>query len=182
METTHNSLSPYASIFFKKLSVYLDTKLYYYGSIQRMDYFPNSSDIDVDIFTPNESTTINQMQVFFNNEKQRYKKFIYRLQANKKMVTGYKIMYKDPEHSLNVEFSIYNEKYKEDVLNEHGRKSELPYFVAIFLYILKYLYYEISILPKIIYKPIKKFLMNTCVDGNDAEFVVIDMKDTDEDD
>ena len=46
--------------------------------------------------------------------------------------------------------------------------------------ILKYFYYELSILPKYIYKPIKQFFMNTCVDGSDAEFVVIDMKEPDE--
>ena len=180
METTKNSLSSYASMFFNKLSVYLDTPLYFYGSIQRIDYFPNSSDIDVDIFTHNESTTITQMQNFFNNDKKKFKKFVYRLHVNKKLVTGYKIMYKDPKNALNVEFSIYNEKFKEDILNEHGRKTHLPYFITIFLLILKYFYYELSILPKYIYKPIKQFFMNTCVDGSDAEFVVIDMKEPDE--
>jgi hypothetical protein len=180
METTKNPLSPYASIFFNKLSIYLDTPLYYYGSIQRIDYFPNLSDIDVDIFTPNETATISQMQNFFNNDKKKFKKFVYRLQLNKKLVTGYKIMYKDPKNSLNVEFSIYNEKYKTDILNEHGRKTFLPYFITILLLILKFFYYKLCILPKIIYKPIKQFFINTCIDGSDAEFVVIDMKEPDD--
>lgn len=182
METTYNTLSPYASMFFNKLSNYLDTKLYYYGSVQRMDYFPNSSDIDVDIFTPNESTVINQMQNFFNSEKKQFKKFIYRLKINKKLVNGYKIQYSDPSNSLNVEFSIYNEKHKEDILNEHMRKTNLPYLITFFLLILKYLYYELSIIPKTIYTHVKKFLINTCVDGSDAEFVVIDMKEPSNDD
>ena len=177
METTYNTLSPYASMFFNKLSNYLDTKLYYYGSIQRIDYFPNSSDIDVDIFTHNESTVINQMQNFFNNEKKQFKKFIYRLKSNKKLVHGYKVQYSDPKNSFNVEFSIYNEQFKDDILNEHGRKTNLPYLITFFLLILKYLYYELSILPKFIYIPIKNFFIDNCIDGADSEFVVIDMKE-----
>jgi predicted nucleotidyltransferase len=58
METTRNNLTPYSKHFFDSLSNYLDTKLYFFGSIQRRDYFPNSSDIDVDIFTDNEPGTI----------------------------------------------------------------------------------------------------------------------------
>ena len=133
METTKNTLPPNVKKFFHNLSEYLDTKLLFFGSIQRSYYVPGKSDIDVDIFTHNESTTITQMQNFFNNDKKKFKKFVYRLHVNKKLVTGYKIMYKDPKNALNVEFSIYNEKFKEDILNEHGRKTHLPYFITIFL-------------------------------------------------
>ena len=49
METTKNKLSPETKQFFDKLSSYLDTKLYFYGSVQRDDYFDGKSDIDVDI-------------------------------------------------------------------------------------------------------------------------------------
>ena len=40
METTKNKMPPYAKQFFYNLSNYLDTQIYYYGSIQRNDYFP----------------------------------------------------------------------------------------------------------------------------------------------
>ena len=66
METTKNELSPYSKTFFKKLSNYLDTKIYYFGSIQRNDYFPKSSDIDIDIFTDNEKSTILKLQNYLN--------------------------------------------------------------------------------------------------------------------
>jgi predicted nucleotidyltransferase len=68
METTKNKLTPYQTSFFNRLSTYLDTKLYFFGSIQRQDYFPESSDIDVDIFTDNESATIVQMMNFLHVE------------------------------------------------------------------------------------------------------------------
>lgn len=185
METTKNNLSPYESIFFKKLSIYLDTKIYFFGSIQRYDYFPGISDIDVDIFTDNVSRTISQIQNYLNINKKTTSKFIYKINKENKgdknnskytIISGYKIKYKDPEHPLNIEFSIYDEKFKELVLYEHTRKSSLPFFVTFFLVIVKYLYYVFSIIPKFIYKFFKNFLMNTCIDGKDAEFVVVDME------
>ena len=62
METTKNKLSSYESDFFNKLSNYLDTKLYFYGSIQRDDYKPGHSDIDVDIFTDNIHSALIKIQ------------------------------------------------------------------------------------------------------------------------
>ena len=179
METTKNDLSPYESIFFKKLENYLDTKLYFFGSIQRYDYFPGISDIDVDIFSDNVSRTISQIQNYLHIDKKTTSKFIYKINTEKSkytIISGYIIKYKDPEQSLNIEFSIYDEKFKDLVLYEHTRKSSLPFFVTIFLVIVKYLYYVFSIIPKFIYKFFKNFLMNTCIDGKDAEFVVVDME------
>ena len=69
METTKNKLPVFAEHFFKKLGDYLDTKIYYYGSIQRSDYFPDSSDIDVDIFTENENSTITKLQHFLKIDR-----------------------------------------------------------------------------------------------------------------
>ena len=180
METTKNKLSYYNNIFFTNLSNYLDTPMYFFGSIQRDDYFPKSSDIDVDIFTENENSTIAKMQHFLHKEKHQFKKFVYRLEKSKKMVQGYKVSYKEKAYHLNAEFSIYNEKYKDLVLKEHRRKINLPYYVSFFLIILKYFYYDLAILPKFIFYKIKNFLINFCIDGKNAEFVVIDLPDEEE--
>jgi hypothetical protein len=179
METTRNKLSPYETVFFDKLSNYLNTKLYYFGSIQRYDYFQGISDIDVDIFTDNVSRTISQIKNYLNIGKNSITKFFYKIDkedSKYKLVNGYKIGYKDHKNSLNVEFSIYNEEIKEDVLAEHNRKNTLPYYVTFFLVIIKYLFYVFSIIPTSVYKFCKNFLMNTCIDGKDAEFVVVDNK------
>ena len=177
METTKNKLSSYSNNFFNKLSNYLETPMYFFGSVQRNDYFPNSSDIDVDIFTENEQSTMMKMQNYLHIEKYKFKKFVYRLEKRKQLVHGYKVKYKDIEtdHFLKVEFSIYNEKYKDVVLEEHRRKIVLPFYVSYLLILLKYLYYDFSILPKFIYVDFKKFLMNICIDGKQTEFIVIDV-------
>jgi hypothetical protein len=179
METTKNKLSPYETIFFNKLSNYLDTKLYYFGSIQRYDYFPGVSDIDVDIFTDNISRTINQIQNYLNIDKKSTTKFIYKVNKEKSgynIVNGHKIKYEDKENSLSVEFSIYDEKFKDLILPEHNRKTLLPFFVTFFLVIIKYLYYVLAVIPDYIYTFFKNFLMNTCIDGKDAEFISLNVK------
>ena len=174
MDTTKNKMSNYSSIFFHKLSNYLDTKLYYFGSIQRNDYFPKSSDIDVDIFTDNMQSTINKMQSFLKVDKHSFKKFVYRLDKSNKIVHGYKVTYTEPAHFLFVEFSIYNASVKNYVLEEHNRKTVLPYYVSVLLIFFKFFYYSVPILPKDLYIYIKKFLMNICIDGKQVEFIVID--------
>ena len=93
METTKNKMPIYATQFFDKLSNYLDTKLYFFGSVQRNDYFPESSDIDVDVFTDNESSTITKLQNFLGVQRYEFKKFIYKLHKSNKLVHGKKIEY-----------------------------------------------------------------------------------------
>ena len=173
METTKNKMSPFAEKFFNRLKYYLDTKLYYYGSIQRNDYFPNSSDIDVDIFTYNEQSTITKLQTFLSVERSEFKKFVYRLHRTNKVVYGYKVKYSDKEHNFSTEFAIYDEKDKDNVLKEHISKIDLPVYVAVLLYILKFLYYKVQIMPKETYYYFKKLFMNYFVEGEDTEYVII---------
>lgn len=168
--TTKNTLPPYSNIFFHKLSNYLDTKLYYFGSVQRYDYFPNSSDIDLDIFTDNESSTITKLQSFLKLERWQFKKIIYHL--GDKLIHGYKMNYEEPDKHLFVEISIYNERDKEIILHEHIYKINLPHYVSFILILLKIIYYNIPILPKNIYKYLKYGLMNMYSDKH-RQFLVI---------
>jgi len=175
METTKHEMSPYAKNFFLKLGIYLDTPIYYFGSIQRHDYFPGKSDIDVDLFTDNESSIIIKLQSFLNLEKYKFKKFVYKLHKTNKFVDGYKVKYEEPEKNFFSEISIYNEKCKDDVLLEHNYKSILPFYVIFLLIILKILYYKLQILPEETYSYFKKIIMNYMVEGEDVEFVTTDL-------
>ena len=73
METTKNALPDHIKLFFKELSDYLDTKILYFGSVQRGDYFPGTSDIDVDIFSDNENSIMVKMQHFLHVKKTKFK-------------------------------------------------------------------------------------------------------------
>ena len=74
METTKNDLPSDTKKFFYNLSDYLDTKLLYYGSVQRSDYVPGKSDIDVDIFTDNADSLKSKLQHFLHLKKNSFKK------------------------------------------------------------------------------------------------------------
>jgi hypothetical protein len=173
METTKNEMSQYAKEFFLKLGIYLDTPIYYYGSIQRNDYFPNSSDIDTDLFTDNESSIIIKLQNFLGVEKHKIKKFVYKLHKSQKIVYGHKVKYVDAKNNFSTEISIYNEKYKDDVLLEHNSKAILPIYVTILLIILKFFFYKVQILPEETYSYFKRIIMNYMVEGEDVEFISV---------
>ena len=128
MEKTKNKLSENQKLFFKNLSKYLNTKLYFYGSIQRFDFFKNKSDIDVCIFTDNMQTTKSKLASFLNISKKKFKKFIYNLHKTNKIVKGEKLEYTDEE---NIKQAIdllppkarkFIRKYIIDNFNKYGSK------------------------------------------------------------
>jgi len=169
METTRNNLTPYSKHFFDSLSNYLDTKLYFFGSIQRRDYFPNSSDIDVDIFTDNEPGTILKIQNLLNIDRTAVHKFVYKLDSSNKVVYGHKVQYKD-DH-LATEFLIFNQKYKRDVIQDHISKFVLPFYISGLLVILKFMYYKLNLVSRDLYVKLKRRLLNS--NESPAEFIII---------
>jgi len=171
MEYTKHKFSQYQEQFFKKLSIYLDTKLYFFGSIQRHDYFPGLSDIDVDIFTINENSTIAKLANYLGANKNDFKKIIWKLNSTGDLVNGYKFMYRDLNNNLVVEFSIYSEKYKKEIINEHNSKSEIPFYATISLVILKYLFYKLHIIPDEWYIKGKKIILSPLIGKPYDDFV-----------
>lgn len=172
METTKNNLPPNVKQFFHNLSEYLDTQMLYFGSVQRSDYVPGKSDIDVDIFTDNENSIIGKMQHFLGVSKQEFKSVIWII--NDVPVYGYKIKYSKPDEKLEAEFSIYNEKFKDTVIAEHTRKFILPIYVTILLYILKFFYYTIPLLSTKNYGRCKRFILSRCLGEDYDKFMVLD--------
>ena len=172
METTKNDLPPNAKKFFYNLSDYLDTELLYYGSVQRADYVPGKSDIDVDIFTDNEKSVISKMQHFLGIPKKNFKGIVWVI--DDVTVYGYKLIYKNPEEQIVAEFSIYNEKFKDAVIKEHTKKFILPIYVTILLKILKFFFYTFPILPPDAYKDGKKYLLTSAIGHSPDKFIVLD--------
>ena len=173
METIKNEMSEHNKFFFEKLKNYLDTKIYFFGSVQRDDYFPKSSDIDIAIFTDNINSTVTKLQSFLNADKSEFKSFVWRLNYDNSLVRGYKILYKEPEKNLIAEISIYNEKYKEGILNEHNGKSVLPFYATCALIIIKYLFYTLNIMPKEWYVYFKKIILTKLIFLKEDDFVVL---------
>ena len=95
MESIKNKVPHNVKNFFRDLSHNIDHKLYFYGSIQRADYFHGSSDIDVDIFTNNTESTLLKLCHFLKTNKKKIKKVYWKLNVNNQMVYGYKLSYKN---------------------------------------------------------------------------------------
>jgi hypothetical protein len=176
METTKNKLPDKVNQFFNRLSKYLDTKLMFYGSVQRSDYFPGSSDIDVDIFTDNIDSTISKLQHFLNVKKKKFKKVVWRLSSTGKIVYGYKIMYNNNDINLAAEFAIYDNKYKRQVLEMHLKKTTIPFYISIILYIIKKLYYDFHIFNLEWYKYFKSKLLSSGLGMPEEQFLVLNVR------
>ena len=100
METIKNKINDNNIQFFEELSEFLDTKLLFFGSVQRDDYFPGESDIDVDVFTDNENQTISKLQHFLHVKRSQFKKCVWRLNHNNQVAYGHKIFYKNKEEGI----------------------------------------------------------------------------------
>jgi len=153
METIKYKLSRKKKEFLQNMQEYLDTKLYFYGSIQRFDYIDNISDIDICIFTDNMDSTILSLQQYLNVEKKHIKKF-YINSKQRKIMGGYKVFYKNT--FIKTEISIYETKNKEEVLQDFINTIYMPYFYSIILLILKYMN---SVIP-IPYHTLKHKIIN----------------------
>lgn len=140
-----------------KINNYLDTQIYFYGSILRSDYIPGKSDIDMVIFTDNEYSTISQLQHVLHVKRNEFKKVVWKLNGDD--IYGYKI--KISGSNPETEIAIYNNDFKQILLKEFlAPINNSPLLVVISLYILKFLYYRLGLLSKTYYAKIKGYIQN----------------------
>ena len=170
IEQISNKLTEKQKGFFNNLSIYIDTPLYFYGSILRTDYLPGKSDIDTVIFTDNEYSTINMLCNHLHMTKTDFRKFVYKIDS--KMVYGYKTKYEDKSKDIDIEICIYNFRYKKIILKEHTSLACLPFFVSICLIIIKFFYYNLGLISNDSYRNFKRLFMNK---GGELKFLVVDI-------
>jgi len=169
----NNNLSEKAKTFFYELQDYLDdhVELYYYGSVQRFDYFPGQSDIDIGILTDNEYSVMNKMQHFLKVDKKDFIKVAWKL--NGRYIYGYKLKYENPELNIIVEFAIFNNKFKNILIEEHYRTIDIPFFTAFLVLVLKIFYYIIPLLPTKVFAYLKRKLFNDNLGIKDSSYLTI---------
>jgi predicted nucleotidyltransferase len=146
--------------YFLNMSLYLDEKIYFFGSILRQDFYINNSDIDISIFSNNLTSLKVKLQHFLKVGNENFKKIFWRLRNSKRIAQGYKIFYNDTTKNTNIEISIYDTKYKDEILLEHYSKVELPIHALIMLFIVKTLYYQLQIINKTNYNYFKKIILS----------------------
>lgn len=169
MNTIPDVLPLNLKYFFYNMRNYLDTDIYFYGSSIRGDYYKNKSDVDMCIFTDNEKSMINKVKLFLNAEQCHVKKIVWRYE--KEIIHGHKISFKVDDDRC--EIYVYNETFKDIVVQYIRIPLNRPFYFNILLYILKFIYYTIPILPKEIYVKLKTFLMKKLIINKDSEFWVL---------
>jgi len=176
MERTKNKMPEYAENFYNRLNCYLGTNVYFYGSVQRADYFPEDSDIDVAIFSDNVTSIISKLSNFLKKKHSEFKRKLIKPLYSNKIAVGHKCMYVEKENNFKTEFSIYDEKYKKDILNEYHIKNNLPFYSVFLLQILKLIYYKFNIIPYESYAYLKDVVINKINGYNNGSFVILDIK------
>jgi len=161
MEDIKDRLGDYRYNYFTNLQKYLDTELYFYGSIKRSDYFQKGSDIDITIITDNIHSTLSKLQNYLNIKKTEIKKIYQKFYIrSKSIVVGYKIKYEDEEHNFSFDILIYDEKYRKSVIENLNDINNLPGYMIVILIIIKILYYSLGMISKNIYLYLKNALFH----------------------
>ena len=159
MEDIRDRLGEDKYSFFRDLHNYLDTELIFFGSIKRVDFFKNSSDVDIIIITDNVVSILSKVQNYLQIDKTAIQK-IYQQHSvyDKGIVSGYKIKYNDMQNNIEFDLLIYDEKYRKQVIKNINDNNEMPLYMIIILYIFKLLHYTLYLIPKSVYVYLKCFL------------------------
>ncbi len=168
MNTIRNDLPQKTKDFFKKMENYLDTQLVFYGSVIRSDYVPGKSDIDVAVFTDNENSIMSKLQHFLHVKRSEFDKVVWKLDG--KMIYGYKIKILEQ----NAEIAIYNNDFK-DILIEELNKPIInkTFLTTTLLLLLKLFYYQLPLIPTDLYLKCKRYVLNDMMGKKESVFHLI---------
>ena len=164
METTRNPLSQSVKSFLLYIKQSLDVELYFYGSVQRLDYFPGS-DIDVSIFVDNVSSAVTKISHLLKVDRNKIKKTfsITSGNYNNNSIFGHKIFYDSEDLDSPIEFSIYDKKNKEEIIQRNRAKVSIPIYISGLLIFFKFLFHSIQLIDLKTYKNIKAFLLSYAI-------------------
>ena len=159
MDDIKDRLGDYKYNYFKNLQNYLDTDLYFYGSIKRPDYFKNASDIDIAIISDNINSILTKLQNYLNIKRSDIKKIYQKFHGKSEtIIVGYKIKYQDKEKDFSYDILIYDEKYRKPVIENLNDINNLPSYIVTILIFIKILYYLLGIISKQMYLDLKNCL------------------------
>jgi predicted nucleotidyltransferase len=97
---------------------YLDTDFIFYGSIKRLDYLENNSDIDIAILTDNPTSMLAKIKNYLNIKNGKIKKIYQTFNNNSSLINGYKFTYTDEENNWGFDVVIYDEIYRDIIIKD----------------------------------------------------------------
>jgi len=162
MEDIKDRLGEYKYNFFTDLQNYLNTELLFFGSIKRIDFFENASDIDIIVITDNVNSLLSKLKNYLKVTNTSIQKIYQQFSIyDRGIVTGYKLKYKnDDDPNLVFDILIYDEKNRNVIMKNINDINNLPSYMILILYILKFLYYKLGLLTNYIYTNIKTYIFH----------------------
>ena len=148
MDDIKHRLTDYKYNFLSKMKEYLETDFIFYGSIKRLDYLENNSDIDIAILTDNPTSMLAKIKNYLNIKNGKIKKIYQTFNNNSSLINGYKFTYTDEENNWGFDVVIYDEIYRDIIIKDIYCINNLSVFITIILYILKFLYYKLHLISK----------------------------------
>jgi predicted nucleotidyltransferase len=146
------------------LEQFTNSKIHFFGSITRDDYFVGKSDIDIYFITPNVHDTLFKVKKFINNPNQkayhakRHIKFTIDNLPQEHTTENLHIRQKN--RIINLEINIYDEKYRQNLkLHYDLKRKRLTPFLVCCLIMAKSLYYNINLMHWSQMKEVKRFIM-----------------------
>jgi len=134
----------------------LELTLYFIGSITRSDFIKGKSDLDIEVFTENMTSTkykVNHLLNYYYKKKEP-KYMVFKI--NGTPISGYKYCFKNKD--IFFDFTIYKKESQELLLHQRIIEINIPVTLSIFLFIIKYLYYYLHVINNDQYSFIKKKL------------------------
>ena len=151
------------------LEQFTNSKIHFFSSIERDDYFIGKSDIDVYFITPNVDDTLFKIKKFINNPNQK----AYHAKWNTKFTidnlpqeyTFEGLCIKLDNRIIQLDINIYDEKYRQNLKLYHDSKHKtLSPFLVCCLIMLKSLYYNINLISHSQMEKVKRFLNHYLVE------------------
>lgn len=139
--------------FFYRFQQQLELPLYFIGSINRSDFMKGKSDLDIEVFSENVTSTKYQIEYLFDYYKKKDPKYIV-FKIHGTPISGYKYYLKNT--GIFFDFTIYKKESQEIVLHQRKIENDIPLVLIIFLIVIKYLYYYLYIINSTQYSFIKK--------------------------
>ena len=163
-----NKLNVVGKNFLASLSDYLDTPFFYFGSIARSDYVPGASDVDIDVFTDNEVSTVSKMLNQLKLSRKNVQNVVWIL-ADGTTTYGHKIKHQLDKDNM-FEYSIYNTRFKDKILSEHRGKTVMSIYNSICLFILKTLFYRLHVISDNTYISTKRYILSSAIGKDEDRF------------
>ena len=157
LEEVKDKLSKNQYDYFLQLKEQIDLPLYFLGSITRCDYIKGKSDLDIEVFTENYDSVALKVEHLFDYYQRKTKRNFIVFEINNTPVSGYKYFFKDKKRAVSFDFTMYNKASQNVVLHHRIIEKNIPFLFGIFLFMVKILYYYLSVINNNTYSYIKKY-------------------------